>query len=54
MRYAILSDIHANLEALTAVLADIERQGEVDGGHSQGRPQVRAHYRGPTRRRHRP
>ena len=29
MRYAVLSDIHANLEALRAVLADC--QGEVDG-----------------------
>jgi predicted phosphodiesterase len=27
MRTAIISDIHANLEALTAVLADIDRQG---------------------------
>ena len=26
MRYAVISDIHANLEALTAVLADIEKQ----------------------------
>ena len=27
MRYAIISDIHANLEALTAVLAEIEKAG---------------------------
>ncbi|MBI9085294.1 MAG: metallophosphoesterase family protein [Desulfobacterales bacterium] len=27
MRYAILSDVHANLEALTAVVADLERRG---------------------------
>ena len=31
MRYAILADIHANLEALTAVLADIDRRGGADG-----------------------
>ncbi len=31
MRYAILSDIHANLEAFQAVLADIESRGGVDG-----------------------
>jgi predicted phosphodiesterase len=30
MRCAILADIHANLAALTAVLADIEGKGEVD------------------------
>ncbi len=30
MRYAILADVHSNLEALTAVLADIERCGGVD------------------------
>src|SRR5437667_317122 len=30
MRLAILSDIHGNPLALDAVLADIERQGEVD------------------------
>ena len=29
MRYAILADIHANLSAFTAVLADIERKGGV-------------------------
>lgn len=31
MRYAILSDIHANLEALTAVFEDIVKRGDVDG-----------------------
>jgi diadenosine tetraphosphatase ApaH/serine/threonine PP2A family protein phosphatase len=30
MRYAIIADIHANLEALTAVLHDIERKGKID------------------------
>lgn len=30
MRYALLADIHANLAALTAVLADIEHQGGVE------------------------
>ncbi len=30
MRYAILADIHGNLEALTAVLGDIEQQGGAD------------------------
>jgi diadenosine tetraphosphatase ApaH/serine/threonine PP2A family protein phosphatase len=30
MRYAILADIHANLAAFEAVLADIEGQGSVD------------------------
>ena len=30
MRLAILSDIHGNPLALDAVLADIQRQGEVD------------------------
>jgi predicted phosphodiesterase len=30
MRYAIIGDIHANLEALTAVIEDIRRQGGVD------------------------
>jgi diadenosine tetraphosphatase ApaH/serine/threonine PP2A family protein phosphatase len=30
MRYAILADIHANLEALSAVLADIAHQGGAD------------------------
>jgi diadenosine tetraphosphatase ApaH/serine/threonine PP2A family protein phosphatase len=31
MKYAIISDIHGNTEALTAVLDDIERNGGVDG-----------------------
>ena len=30
MRYALLADIHANLAALTAVLDDIARRGEVE------------------------
>ncbi|HEX7941755.1 MAG TPA: metallophosphoesterase family protein [Gemmatimonadaceae bacterium] len=30
MRYALISDIHANLAALDAVLADIDRRGDVD------------------------
>ena len=30
MRYAILADIHANLTALQAVLADLEKQGGAD------------------------
>jgi diadenosine tetraphosphatase ApaH/serine/threonine PP2A family protein phosphatase len=30
MRYAIIADIHSNLEAFTAVLGDIERKGGVD------------------------
>jgi predicted phosphodiesterase len=30
MRYAILADIHANLAALTAVLKDIDEQGNID------------------------
>ncbi len=30
MRYALLADIHANLAAFTAVLADIERRGGVE------------------------
>lgn len=30
MRYALISDIHANLQALDAVLADIDRRGDVD------------------------
>ena len=29
MRYAVISDIHANLAALTAVLDDIEHRGGV-------------------------
>ena len=30
MRYALLSDVHANLQALDAVLADIDRRGDAD------------------------
>lgn len=30
MRYALISDIHANLHALDAVLADIKRRGDTD------------------------
>jgi predicted phosphodiesterase len=30
MRYALISDIHANLEALDAVLADIDTRGDAD------------------------
>jgi diadenosine tetraphosphatase ApaH/serine/threonine PP2A family protein phosphatase len=30
MRYAIIADIHANLDAFTAVLADIEQKGGVE------------------------
>jgi diadenosine tetraphosphatase ApaH/serine/threonine PP2A family protein phosphatase len=30
MRYAIIADVHANIEALGAVLTDIERRGGVD------------------------
>jgi predicted phosphodiesterase len=30
VRYALLSDVHANLEALDAVLADVDRRGDVD------------------------
>lgn len=35
MKYAIVSDIHGNLEALTSVLADIDRRG-VDSIHCLG------------------
>lgn len=31
MRYALISDIHANIQALDAVLADIDTQNQVDG-----------------------
>ena len=31
MRLAVFSDVHGNLVALEAVLADIEAQGGVDG-----------------------
>lgn len=30
MRYALIADVHANLPALEAVLADIDRRGDVD------------------------
>ena len=36
MRYALISDIHANLPALDAVLADIDRRGDVDAIHHAG------------------
>ena len=36
MRYALLSDIHANLEALQAVLADIDQRGDVDAVYHLG------------------
>jgi predicted phosphodiesterase len=36
MRYALISDIHANLPALEAVLADIARRAEVDATYHLG------------------
>jgi predicted phosphodiesterase len=36
MRYALLSDIHANLPALRAVLADIDRRANVDAIYHLG------------------
>lgn len=36
MRYALLSDIHANLPALTAVLADIRTQRDIGGVYHLG------------------
>lgn len=36
MRYALISDVHANLEALTAVLADIDRRRDVDAIYHLG------------------
>jgi predicted phosphodiesterase len=36
MRYALISDIHANLPALEAVLADIARQPDVDATYHLG------------------
>jgi predicted phosphodiesterase len=36
MRYALISDIHANLEALDAVLADIDARGDVDATYHAG------------------
>jgi len=36
MRYALISDIHGNLEALDAVLADIDARGDVDAIYHLG------------------
>lgn len=36
MRYALISDIHANLEALDAVLADIAYRGDIDAIYHLG------------------
>ena len=36
MRYALLSDIHANLPALNAVLADIDQQAHIDATYHLG------------------
>lgn len=36
MRYALLSDIHGNLPALDAVLADIDARGDADAIHHLG------------------
>ncbi|MFW6201371.1 MAG: metallophosphoesterase family protein [Gemmatimonadota bacterium] len=36
MRYALIGDIHANLPALEAVLADIERRGGIDAIYHLG------------------
>jgi len=36
MKYALISDIHANLEALDAVLADIDARGDVDAIYHAG------------------
>lgn len=36
MRYALLSDIHANLPALRAVLADIDNRGDIDAIYHLG------------------
>ena len=36
MRFGLLSDIHANLPALEAVLGDIDRRGDVDAVHHLG------------------
>jgi predicted phosphodiesterase len=36
MRYALISDVHANLSALDAVLADVDRRGGVDATHHLG------------------
>jgi predicted phosphodiesterase len=36
MRLALLSDVHANLPALEAVLADIDRRGDIDATYHLG------------------
>lgn len=36
MRYALISDIHANLHALDAVLADIDARGDIDAIYHLG------------------
>ncbi len=36
MRYALISDIHGNLPALEAVLADIDKRDDVDGIYHLG------------------
>ena len=36
MRYALISDIHANLPALEAVLADIDARGDIDAVYHLG------------------
>jgi len=36
VRYALLSDVHANLQALDAVLADIDRRGDADAVYHLG------------------
>jgi len=36
MKYLVISDIHANLEALDAVLADIDARGDVDAIYHAG------------------
>ena len=36
MRYALLSDVHANLPALDAVLADLDARGDVDAVYHLG------------------
>jgi predicted phosphodiesterase len=36
MRYALLSDVHANLHALDAVLADIDARGDTDATYHLG------------------
>jgi len=36
MRYALISDIHANIQSLDAVLADIDARGDVDAVYHAG------------------